>query len=456
MELLIFVFTFLFGLAVGAFAGYIANNRKQYAFLEMKSKLEAAETLLHETKQTAEAKEKTIETLRVEKENIRNEKAVSDTRVEEAAKKIEEQRKLLDEARIKMTETFQAISGEALKSNNKAFLDLARESLEVILSETRGEMDKKEESIKNVVKPLEEALKRYEKQIGEMEISRATAYGNLDNQIRSLMDSQRTLQKETGNLVTALRRPEIRGRWGEVTLKRVAELAGMMAYCDYTEQVSVSSEEGRLRPDMLVHLPAGREIVVDSKVSLDAYLDAISADTDEKKNEILLRHAQHIRKHMNDLSGKAYWEQFKLAPEFVVMFIPGESFLSAAVEKDPTIIEDGMAAKVIIATPTTLIALLRAVAYGWRQEQLAKNAQEIATIGKELYDRFEPFLEHISKTGSNLSQAVVSFNKMVMSLERRVMVSVRKFKDLGVVGDKELPEIKQIEQSAMDVRDTDR
>jgi Uncharacterized protein conserved in bacteria len=296
---------------------------------------------------------------------------------------------------------------------------------------------------------LNDALKRYEQQVSELEKKRAADYGGLENQIKTLVMTNQQLQKETGNLVTALRRPEVRGRWGEVTLKRVVELSGMSEHCDFTEQVSVSTDEGRLRPDMIVHLPASREIVVDSKVSLDAFIDATAVTDEDQRKALITKHSQHVRNHMKALTNKKYWDQLSQAPEFVVMFIPGESFLSAALSVDHTLIEDGMENKVIIATPTTLIALLRAVAFGWRQEQIAKHAQEIATLGKEIYDRFEPFLGHVNKTGNYLSQATVSFNKMIMSLERRVMVSVRKFKELGAAGDKELPEAQPIEQIPM-------
>jgi DNA recombination protein RmuC len=402
-----------------------------------------------EIKHQSLAKDREIHELRERMDILQREKAVAETRAEEANKRIEEQKAVLEKAQERMTTTFQALSGESLKSNNRAFLELAKESLDVVLKEARGDVEKKEESIKSLVKPLEEALKRYEHQISEMEKARSEAYGGLGSQISSLLEAQQALQKETGNLITALRRPEVRGRWGEITLKRVAELAGMIGHCDYTEQVSVNTEDGRIRPDMIVHLPAGREIVVDSKVSLDAYLDAVSADTAERKKELMTKHAQQVRKHMRDLAGKSYWSQFSQAPEFVVMFIPGEAFMSAAVENDPALIEDGMESKVIIATPTTLIALLRAIAYGWRQERITQNAQEIADLGRELYDRFQPFLEHVNKTGSFLSQAVFAFNKMVMSLERRVMVSVRKFRELGASTDKELEELKQVEQIPM-------
>jgi len=443
------IFTLLGGATAGWLIAYFRFGRQDSRVIELKSKLHSVESALDDAKQQVRDREKNIDALRDRMEIVQRDKAVAETRVDEISKKIEEQKLILDNAKSAMTETFQALSGESLKSNNRAFLELAKESLEIILRDAKGEVEKKEESIKNVVKPLEEALNRYERNIGEMEKTRATAYGNLENQIKSLIETQEMLKQETNNLVLALRRPEIRGRWGEVTLKRVAELAGMVDHCDYTEQVSIESEGGRLRPDMIVHLPAGREIVVDSKVSLDAYLDAMSADSPEKKEGFIIKHARQVRRHMKSLAGKSYWDQFEKAPEFVVMFIPGESFLSAAVENDPALIEDGMESKVIIATPTTLISLLRAIAYGWRQERVAKNAQEIARIGKELYDRFLPFIDHVNKTGGALTQAVVSFNKMIMSLERRVMVSVRRFKDLGASGDKELAESRQVEQIPM-------
>jgi DNA recombination protein RmuC len=448
-EIAFIIAALLAGIILGWVLAKSRSKQDDNIVIDLKSTVKSNSAVLEETKKQLDGKEKMLEDMHGRVEGLKEDKAIAETRAEEAARKVEEQQRLLDDAKTKMSETFQALSGESLKSNNKAFLELAKESLEVVLTEAKGQIEKKEESIKNVVEPLSEALKRYEQGISEMEKTRASAYGNLESQIKGLLDAQQSLQTETGNLVTALRRPEVRGRWGEVTLKRVVELAGMTAYCDYTEQVSVTVDDTRLRPDMIVHLPSEREIVVDSKVSLDAYIDAMNAKTDEERGEYYAKHARQVRKHMKDLATKAYWEQFEKAPEFVVMFIPAESFLSAAVEKDHALIEDGMESRVIIATPTTLIALLRAIAYGWRQEQVTKNAQDIARIGKELYDRFQPFLEHINKTSNYISQAVTSFNKMVMSLERRVIVSVKKFQELGAAGDKELPEVKQVEQSPM-------
>ncbi|MBP7056845.1 MAG: DNA recombination protein RmuC [Candidatus Omnitrophica bacterium] len=435
---------------LGFLAGYaITQSRSKKDISEstvLKTRLAISEQALNEAKSLASEREARIEELRTILESSEREKAVSDTKLVEAIKSVEDQKKLLASAEEKLSTTFQALSGESLKSNNRAFLELAKESLGIVLSDAKGELNKKEESIKNIIKPLENALSKYEAQIGEMEKSRIAAYSSLENQIRTLISSEAQLQKETGNLVSALRRPEVRGRWGEVTLRRVVELAGLSEHCDYTEQVSVETEDGRLRPDMIVHLPNDREIVIDSKVSLDAYLDAVACQDPARRSEMISKHAQQVRRHMKMLSEKNYWEQFPKAPEFVVMFMPGESFLAAALDIDNALIEQGMESKVIIATPTTLIALLRAIAFGWRQENIAKNAQKIAALGKEIYDRFGPFIEHMNRLGLGLAQSVNSFNKMATSLERRVMVSVRRFKELGASGDKDLPEIEEVEE----------
>lgn len=441
------------GLILGYFLATIKHRKDDSELAAARARLSMSDSAISELRSSIAEKEARIETLRASLEAAQHDKAVTKTRLDEAMKSMEEERRLLASAEAKLTTTFQALSGESLKSNNRAFLELAKESLGIVLSDAKGELTKKEESIKNIVKPLEEALFKYEAQIGELERSRISAYANLENQIRTLVSSEAQLQKETGNLVSALRRPEVRGRWGEVTLKRVVELAGLSEHCDYTEQVSVETDEGRLRPDMVVHLPNDREIVIDSKVSLDAYLDAVACQDQEKRQGLIAKHAQQVKRHMKTLSEKGYWEQFPKAPEFVVMFMPGESFLAAALDIDGALIEQGMETRVIIATPTTLIALLRAIAFGWRQERLAKNSQQIAALGKEIYDRFQPFIEHMNRLGLNISQAVGSFNKMAMSLERRVMVSVRKFKELGASGDKDLPEIEQVEQIPMKAQD---
>ncbi|MDO8527155.1 MAG: DNA recombination protein RmuC [Deltaproteobacteria bacterium] len=440
------IILFLLGGIIGWFLFFLKHKKINDSTLDLQIKIQTAENVILEFKKQAEQKDAIIDALRLQSGTIQQLKTVAETRLEEAQKNIDEQKKILENAQQKLTTTFQALAGESLKSNNKAFVELAKQTLDAVLAEAKGDIGKKEQSIKSLITPLEDALKRYEVGIKDIEAKRDTAYGSIENQIKSLIATQQLLQSEAGNLVKALRRPEVRGRYGEMTLKRVAELAGMSGYCDYTEQVSTDTENGKIRPDMIVHLPAEREIVIDSKLPLDAYLDAIGTDSDEKRKEFILKHAQQVRKHMKDLSSKNYWGQFQKAPEFVVMFIPGEAFLNAALEVDRTLTEDGMESRVIIATPTTLIALLRAIAYGWRQEQITKNAQVVAELGRELYERFGSFMGHLTKTRGSIEQTVFNFNRMLGSFEGRIMPSVRKFKELGATGGDELPIIEPIEQ----------
>jgi DNA recombination protein RmuC len=370
-------------------------------------------------------------------------------RLEESRKSLEEQKELLENAEAIFKTTFEALSGEALKSNNKAFLDLAAKSLDGVLKGAQGEIGEKTNEIKNVVAPLEETLKRYETQVRELEKSRAGAYGSLETQIQNLIQTNQILQRETGNLAAAFKNPNVRGQWGQFSLKRIVELSGMTEHCDFQEQVSVTDEDRRHQPDMIVRLPGGSQVVIDSKV-----VEYLVAGDDVARKAALIRHAQQIRKCMMDLSSKSYWSQFDKAPEFVVMFIPGEPFVSAACEQDPTLIEDGIENRVIIATPTTLIALLRSVAMGWRQEQVTKNTQEILNVAKELYERFQVFIENFTETGNCLEKAVKNFNKSVGSLDSRVFHSIRKLKEFGV-SDEELKSIEPIEQTPRPIKSLD-
>jgi DNA recombination protein RmuC len=414
--------------------------------MEAAERVQRAETIAAELKRNAELEQAEIDRLREALGESQQARVAAETRREEALKRVEEQQAILAQARLELVETFQALSGTALQQNNEAFLNLAKASFQTIQAEAKGEWGRRQQAIDDLVKPLHDTLVRYADQLRQLEQSRQTAYGGLDQHLRLLAESQQRLQQETGNLVNALRAPTVRGRWGEMTLRRVAELAGMVPRCDFFEQETVASEEGRARPDMVVRLPGGRQIVVDAKAVLNAYLEAHEAQDDAQRAERLKRHAAQVRARLEELSLKAYWTQFDLAPEFVVLFLPGEQFLGAALEQDPTLIEDGFGRGVVVATPTTLMALLRAVAYGWRQERLNEHVQEAGRLGKDLYERMALLAQHVNEIGAALGKSVAAYNRAVGSLESRVWPAARKFKDLGIATDKDVPMIEPVEQ----------
>ena len=343
---------------------------------------------------------------------------------------------------------FKALAADALKSNSTSFLELAKTSLERFQSEAKDDLESRRKAVADLVSPVRDSLNKVDAQIQQMEIARGAAYGDLKAQVQSLISTQKELQSATGNLVRALRTPNVRGRWGEIQLRRVVEIAGMLPYCDFSEQETVIGESGRLRPDLVVKLPGGKQVVVDAKTPLQAFLDAFETTDEEARRACLAQHARQVRDHINTLSGKKYWEQFESTPEFVVMFLPGETFFSAALEQDTGLIEHGVLNKVIPASPTTLIALLKAINYGWNQEKLARNAQEISVLGKELHERLRHLATHITAVGTGLDRAVESYNKAVGSMESRVLVSARKFAELGASVAEDIPELEPIETTA--------
>jgi DNA recombination protein RmuC len=452
------------GIGVGfAIAWFLAGTtREQLA--ETRAKLSNIEQRLHETqillagtqsnlaeatnalnvqsamRAAAEALNSRIPQLEEQLETLRKEAAEREAeisqiraRAEEQSKAAAEKLKLLADAEASLSNAFKALSAEALNSNSQNFLQLATASLEKFQEKAKSDLEAREKAVDALVQPIRESLQKVDGKLGEIEKARESAYSALNEQLRGLVETHLPmLRSETSNLVKALRQPTVRGRWGEIQLKRVVEMAGMLEHCDFVEQQSSATEDGRLRPDLIVKLPGGKQIIIDAKAPLTAYLEAAEATDDDSRRLHLVRHAQQVRAHMAALGRKGYWDSFEPTPELVVMFLPGEMFFSAALQADPELIEFGVNEKVVPATPTTLIALLRAIAYGWRQEALALNAQEVAQLGKQLFDRISNLADHWNDVGQRLGKAVDAYNKSVGTLESRVLVSARRFSQLRV------------------------
>jgi DNA recombination protein RmuC len=424
------------GGALGWGLGHGRARRAAQAEREpLQARLASLETLGDELRKQLTARDLEVSELRSTAEAERAGRVQAETRWDAARQSVAEQRRLLDEARERLADTFKALSADALRESQTAFLERAETAL-----------GRRQEAMDAAVRPLEDALRRYEEHVRALEVARQRAYGGLEEQLRALAASSADLQREAGNLAGALRAPDVRGRWGEITLHRVVELAGLAERCDYVEQPTLDGPAGRARPDMIVHLPNGRRVVVDAKVPLAAYLESTAASATEERAAVLLRHAQQFRQHMTLLASKAYWEQLDGTPELVVMFVPGEPFLAAALQTDGRLLEDGIARRVLLATPTTLIGLLLAIAHGWREERSAANALQIRDLGRHLHERLRTLGAHVEEVGGALGRAVHAYNRAVGSLESRVLPAARRFRDLGAAAGDDIAALPVLEQ----------
>jgi len=433
------------GVAAGfAVAWAWANSAAGSARLELERRAAGLDSTAQELKRQNDALQLDLRASQKRIEEEQKLRASAEKDAESQRANLIEQRRLLDEAQARLKEAFQALAGEALKASSDQFIELAKAKFDSLQKEAEGDLEQRKIAIQSLVNPLETALKDLRMEVGRVESARQEAYGSLRSEVQLLANTNKELREETGSLVNSLKQPQVKGKWGELTLRRAVELAGMSPHCDFVEQQSVDTEEGRLRPDLIVHLPGNAQIVVDAKVPLHAALRVVSARSESEYREAMIQHAALIRNHIQALSGKEYWKQFEPTPEFVVLFVPGESFFSAALEQDRTLIEDAIEKRVVLASPTTLIALLRAIAYGWKQQLVAENAERIKDLGKELYDRVVKFAEHLTEIAKGLERASKAYNNAVASFDSRLIPSARKFREMGV-GSADVPQIDPIE-----------
>ncbi|MBI3872474.1 MAG: DNA recombination protein RmuC [candidate division Zixibacteria bacterium] len=423
----------LLGILIGAVAAWFLGRAQAKGALDI-------------VKQQIEQKDRDFIELRRLYEAESRSNTEAQTQLIAARESIAAQQKFVDESKKQLEDAFASLSRTALTGNSKEFLELAKSELGTVLATAEGKIDQKQQAIGNLVQPLTDALSRYEQQTRALESTLKQDYGSVRTELKTVASTSVQLQRETANLVQALRNPRVRGRWGETTLRNAAEISGMSDHCDFTEQQTINAGEGKQRPDMTVHFPGGLKIIVDAKVPLEAYLDGLSSTNDDERANNFRRHAVNLRDHVKKLSDKAYWAADVPTPDFVVMFIPGDSFLSVAADIDRNLFDDGWRRNVFVTTPTTLIALLRTAALGWRQENLAKNAQDIRHHGEELYKRISTFVDNFKGVGKSLGQAVTSYNDSVGSLEGGVLISARKFKELGATARADLPEVSPIDR----------
>lgn len=460
MDLILPISLLVIGLAVGGGACWLVMRTKiQHAIDNAKSDATAdisalkadvvnRDDAIADLKDQLQQERTHVGTIRDNVATLKAREAELITIIKKERQQAQQQLEVLSQAKKELSDAFKALSSEALQSNNESFLKLAKANLEKFQATATGDLEKRQQAIDALVKPIEKSLGQVDTKLQDIEKSRIEAYAGLTEQVEGLKSTHKDLRSETANLVKALRRPDVRGRWGEIQLKRVVELAGMLDHCDFFEQKTIHTDDGQLRPDLTVQLPGKKNVVVDSKAPLSAYLEAIEETDESVRLAKLKNHARLVREHMQALGKKSYFSQFDHAPEFVVLFLPGEVFFSAALEHDPKLIEMGVEQNVIIATPTTLIALLRAVAYGWRQERLAQNSKEISDLGKELYKRLAQMGDYLAKVGKGLESATKAYNSAIGSIEGRVLVTARKFDDLHVTASgKDLDVLPLVEQA---------